>query len=117
MLGAGPASFSGGMRILLDECVPWPMHKLLSGHSCATVQGRGWGGIKNGDLLQRAEGEFDLFITSDQNIRYQQNLAGRRIAILELSTNDISRIEAASILIEAALATIGGAEFKQLTIP
>ena len=46
------------MKILLDECVPWPMH---------------------GDLLKRAEGSFDLFITSDQNIRYQQNLtAGKR---------------------------------------
>jgi hypothetical protein len=62
------------MRILLDECVPWPMHKLLSGHACSTVQELGWGGIKNGDLLQRAEGEFDVFITSDQNLRYQQNL-------------------------------------------
>jgi hypothetical protein len=78
---------------------------------------KSWGGIKNGDLLQRAEGEFDLFITSDQNIRYQQNLAGRRIAILELSTNDIGRIEAAWILIEEALATIGSQEFKQLNIP
>jgi hypothetical protein len=63
------------------------MHKLLSSHSCSTVQNKGWGGIKNGDLLQRAEDEFDLFITSDQNIRYQQNLAVPRIAILELSTN------------------------------
>ena len=74
------------MRILLDECVPWPMHKLLLADDCVTVQKRGWGGIKNGDLLRLAEGEFDLFITSDQNIRYQQNLAGRRIPILELST-------------------------------
>jgi predicted nuclease of predicted toxin-antitoxin system len=105
------------MRILLDECVPWPMHKLLSGHSCSTVQANGWGGIKNGDLLQRAEGEFDVFITSDQNIRYQQNLAGRRIAILELSTNDIRRIQAAGVLIEEALATITRNEFKQLNIP
>jgi len=105
------------MKILLDECVPWPMHKLLSGHSCSTVQGRGWGGIKNGDLLQRAEVEFDLFITSDQNIRYQQNLAGRRIAILELSTNDIGRIQAASTLIEEALETLLPAEFRQLIIP
>ena len=105
------------MRILLDECVPWPMHKILSGHSCSTVQGKGWGGIKNGDLLQRAEGEFDLFITSDQNIRYQQNLTGRRIAILELSTNDISRIEAARSLLEDALETIKSNEFRQLTIP
>ncbi len=55
------------------------------------------------DLLQRAEDELDLFITSDQNIRYQQNLAGRRIAILELSTNDIARIQAASALIEDAI--------------
>ena len=90
------------MRILLDECVPSPMRHLLSNHSCTTVQARGWSGIKNGDLLQRAEGEFDLFITSDQNIRYQQNLAGRGIAILELSTNDIGRIQSAGTLIDDA---------------
>jgi len=81
------------------------------------VQERGWGGLKNGDLLQRAEGEFDLFITSDQNIRYQQNLAGRHIAILELSSNDIGRIQAASTLIEDSLETIQPDEFRQLTIP
>ncbi len=105
------------MKILLDECVPWPMHRLLTGHTCSTVQGKGWGGIKNGDLLRRAEGEFDLFITSDQNIRYQQNLLGRRIAIVELSTNDISRIEAAKSLIEDAIEKILPNEFRQLNIP
>ena len=105
------------MKILLDECVPWPMHKILRGHSCSTVQGLGWGGIKNGELLKRAEGEFDLFITSDQNIRYQQNLTGRQIAILELSTNDISRIEASRSLLEDALKDIKPDEFRQLTIP
>jgi len=105
------------MRILLDECVPWPMHTLLSSHSCSSVQDKGWGGIKNGELLQRADGEFDLFITSDQNLRYQQNLTGRSIAILELSTNDISRIQAASSLIEEALQEIQPNEFTQLAIP
>ena len=105
------------MRILLDECVPWPTHKILRGHSCPTVQGQGWGGIKNGELLQLAEGEFDLFITSDQNIRYQQNLTGRRIAILELSTNDIKRIQAASSLVEAALENLQPNDFRRLTIP
>ena len=105
------------MKILLDECVPWPMHRLLSSHDCSTVQDLGWGGIKNGELLQRAEAEFDLFITSDQNIRYQENLIGRRIAILELSTNDISRIQAASTLIEETLAKIEANEFRQLIIP
>jgi hypothetical protein len=61
--------------------------------------------------------QFDLFITSDQNIRYQQNLTGRRIAILELSTNDIGRIQSARVLIEETIAAIGADEFKQLTVP
>jgi hypothetical protein len=105
------------MRILLDECVPWPMHKLLLSHDCGTAQKRGWGGLKNGDLLRLAEGEFDLFITSDQNIRYQQNLAGRRISILELSTNDLRRIEAAADQIQAAVAAIKPGELRYLEIP
>jgi hypothetical protein len=68
-------------------------------------------------LPQLAEGEFDLFITADQNIRYQQNLIGRRIAILELSTNDVNRIQAASSLLEAALENLRPNEFRRLTIP
>ena len=93
------------------------MHKLLSGHFCSNVQNQGWGGIKNGDRLQLAEGEFDLFITSDQNIRYQQNLTGRRIAILELSTNDLHCLQQAAELLAKAIATVGVNEFRQLTIP
>jgi predicted nuclease of predicted toxin-antitoxin system len=98
------------MRILLDECVPWPMHRLLTNHSCTSVQAVGWGGIKNGELLRLAETDFDLFITSDQNMRYQQNLAGRKITGVELSTNDIERIEAAASLIQPE-------QFQQLEIP
>jgi hypothetical protein len=104
------------MRILLDECVPWPMHRLLTNHSCTSVQAQGWGGIKNGELLRLAEIDFDLFITSDQNIRYQQNLAGRKIAVLELSTNDIERIEAAASLIQDAIDKIEPEQFLQLEI-
>src|ERR1051326_8209538 len=55
--------------------------------------------------------------TSDQNLRYQQNLAGRRIAILELSMNDIGRIQSARLSVEDAITTIGRYEFKQLAIP
>jgi len=104
------------MRVLLDECVPWPMHQLLAGHECTTAQKRGWGGIKNGDLLRLAEGEFDLFITSDQNVRYQQNLAGSRIAVLELSTNKLRRIRAAASEIQSAVAAIRASEFRRLEI-
>ena len=105
------------MKILLDECVPWPMHRLLTSHECSTAQQHGWSGIKNGSLLQLAEKEFDLFITSDQNVRYQQNLAGRRIAILEFSTNKLRRIEAAAALIQSAIASIRPSEFRRLEIP
>ena len=94
-----------------------PLHRLLPGHECTTAQRRGWGGLKNGDLLSLAEAEFDLFVTSDQNLRYQQNLAGRRIAILELSTNDIGRVRAATAAIQSAVATIRPAEFCHLDIP
>ena len=105
------------MKILLDECVPWPMHRLLAGHECSTAQQCGWGGIKNGRLLELAEKEFPLFITSDQNIRYQQNLAGRQIAILELSTNKLRRIVAAAEAIRSAVESIKPTEYRQLEIP
>jgi hypothetical protein len=103
--------------VLLDECVPWPIHKLLGEHVCKTAQQCGWGGTKNGDLLRLAEKNFDVFITSDQNIRYQQNLADRQIAILELSTNDMRRIQAAVDLIRAAIEKLQKNEFKHLDIP
>lgn len=105
------------MRILLDECVPWPMHRLLPGHDCTTAQKCGWGGIKNGELLRLADCRFELFITSDQNIRYQQNLAGFHIAILELSTNDLHRIEAARALIHSAIDAIQPTQILRLDIP
>ena len=75
------------------------------------------GGIKNGELLKLAEVEFDVFITSDQNIRYQQNLAGFRIAILELSTNDLHRIKAAESVIRSAISAIQPAQLQHLEIP
>jgi predicted nuclease of predicted toxin-antitoxin system len=105
------------MKILLDECVPWPMHKLLAGYECQTVQQRGWRGIKNGELLKLAEAEFQLFVTADQGLRFQQNLSGFRIAILELSCNDLRRIQAAAELIRSAVTTLKPAEIRHLDIP
>ena len=104
------------MRILLDECVPWPLAKLLVGHACSSPQKCGWGGITNGDLLKLAEGQFDLFITSDHNLRYQQNLAGRKIAILELSTNDWRSIQSDSIAIITAITGMKPSDFIQYKV-
>lgn len=105
------------MKILLDECVPWPLHRELTGHVCITAQKEGWGGITNGDLLRRAEGHFDLFITCDQNLRYQQNLSDRRLSILELETNDLRRLVAAADLIRDAISHIKEGEFVTLPVP
>jgi len=105
------------MRILLDECVPWPLHKLLPGHQCVTAQQRGWGGIKNGELLRLATSEFAVFITADQNLKYQQNLTGFSIAILQLSTNNWRRIAASAPLIQSSVAAIQQGEFRKAEIP
>jgi hypothetical protein len=81
------------VRILLDEGVPIQIRRAISHHDVTTVQQRGWGSMKNGELLARAERSFDLFITCDQNLKYQQNLRDRTLAILELSSNKRRMIE------------------------
>ena len=75
------------MRILFDENVPHPLAGHFRGHQVETVQGCGWRGFSNGELLGLAEVRFDVFVVADKNLRYQQNLAGRLIAIVELPTN------------------------------
>lgn len=82
------------MRILLDEGVPVQIRDALSGHEISTVQSQGRSGVGNGELLTLAEQTgFDLFIVADKNLRYQQNLDGRRIALLELWTNHRPTLE------------------------
>ena len=93
------------------------MRGCFTSHQCVAVSDRGWKGIKNGELLRLAEGQFDLFITADQSIRYQQNISGRRIPILELSTNDLRRILADASLLQSAIETIKPGEFRQFEIP
>ena len=62
------------MRILLDESLPRKLSQELTGHEVRTVQRLGWAGLKNGELLHRASGKFDILITGDQNLEYQQTL-------------------------------------------
>ena len=70
------------MRIPLDEPVPRRLGSLLVGHETSTVPQSGWSGIKNGKLLALAATKFDVFLTTDQNIEFQQNLAALPVAIL-----------------------------------
>ena len=74
------------MKVLIDECAPKALATFLSkrGHECRTVQEAGWSGKQNGELLDLAEPEFDVLVTVDTNLQRQQNLSGRRIAIIVL---------------------------------
>src|SRR5271170_2243597 len=73
------------MLILFDQATPVPIRPYLKGHAVRTAAQQGWEKLKNGDLLTAAEeAGFDLLLTTDKNMRYQQNLAGRNIAIVVL---------------------------------
>ena len=81
------------MKILFDHGTPAPLHHQLAGHEISTAYKMGWAKLSNGDLLAAAEKSFDAFITTDQNLRYQQNLTGRRLAILVLPTTSWPEIQ------------------------
>ena len=70
------------MKILLDECLPRKLKYELPGHDVLTVSEMGWAGAKNGELLRLAETAFDVFITADQNMAYQQNLRSTTLGII-----------------------------------
>jgi hypothetical protein len=106
------------LKIILDQGAPAPLRKHLSGHSVSTAFELGWASLKNGELIQQAEaGGYDLLLTTDQNLKYQQNLAGRKISILVLSTTSWPRIEKCVASIVDALNSIGPGSYKDLVIP
>ena len=100
------------MKILLDECVPLQVRQALPNHEVTTAQRMGWGGIYNGDLLDKAEREgFKVFIVADKNLRDQQNLSSRRIAILELWTNHRPTLEKHFTEIRTAVEKLSAGEY------
>ena len=106
------------MKILLDECVPLQVRHALNEHEVTTAQKMGWSGISNGDLLDHAEQEgFQAFILADKNLRYQQNLSGRKIAILELWTNHRPTLEKHFAEIRAAVEKLSPGDYFILEIP
>lgn len=84
------------MRLLFDQGTPVPLGKYLPTHQVSTAHELGWGNLKNGELLQQAEEDgFEVLVTTDQNLRYQQNLTGRKIAVVVLTTTSWPRIQKA----------------------
>jgi hypothetical protein len=103
------------MRVLLDQGTPAPLRRELTGHQVATAYEMGWAVLKNGDLLKAVEASFEALITTDQNLRYQQNLSGRRLAILVLPTTSWPKIQAHMDEVVAAVNEIRPCEFRELT--
>jgi len=107
------------MKIILDESVPQKLRLLIEGgHTVVTAWYQGWSGLKNGALLDAAEAAgFDLFITADQEMSYQQNLTGRKIALVVLSTNNWSFIHAGIGAIVAAIDVAKPGSYTEVEIP
>jgi predicted nuclease of predicted toxin-antitoxin system len=80
------------VRVLLDECVDWRLSRFLTGHHVRGTHQMGWAATKNGELLDLASSQFDVFVTVDRNLSFQQNVKKLRISVIVLhpSTNRLS---------------------------
>ena len=105
------------MRILFDQGTPVPLRDALPAHAVSTTYEMGWSTLENGDLLLAAESQFELFVTTDQNLRYQQNLAGRHLAILVLPFASWPRLQAHAASIVSAINPLKPGDYVEFTLP
>jgi hypothetical protein len=106
------------VRILFDQGTPAPLRNSLQNHEIVTAFERGWHALKNGELLSAAETEgFSAIITTDKNLRYQQNLADRRLSIVVLMTTDWRLIRQHTDYVAKTLATLTPGVYVELPFP
>lgn len=106
------------MRVLFDHVTPRGIARFLTAHNVTVAKQRGWDTLTNGDLLAEAErAGFDVLLTADKDMRYQQNLKGRRIAIVELSTPQWPLVRLHIDKIVAAVDSAAPGSFAQVHIP
>lgn len=106
------------MRILFDQGTPVPLRNFLSFHQVETAFERGWSTLSNGDLLAAAAQEgFEVFVTTDRNLRSQQTFGGLRIAIVVLSSTSWPRIQKAVTAVKQAVDAALPGSFKEVSIP
>ena len=102
------------MKIIIDECVPSIVKRGMPDRSIKTVQEMGWSGIKNGKLLRLVVDEFDVFITSDKNLRHQQNLESFDITVILLPSNQVPAVRALLPKLDQTLTQLGSDRFIEL---
>lgn len=106
------------MRFLFDQGVPAPLRRYLAEHTVSTAYEQGWSTLRNGELLTAAElAGFEAFVTTDKNLRYQQNITGRRLAIVILGTTSWPRIERHAEHIVAAIVQSMSGAFTEIDVP
>lgn len=106
------------MRVLFDQGTPVPLRQALTGHSVSTAYELGWATLKNGELLRSAEEQgFEVLVTTDTNLRYQQNLAARQIAVVVLTTTSWPRIRVAVKLIASAVNSASAGSYVEISVP
>lgn len=103
------------MRVLIDECLDWRLANGLPGHTVSSVARVGWAGIKNGRLLTLAEQQFDVFITADRNMSFQQNLPQFRIAVVILAAAS-TRLKDTLPLMQSLLTIISQLQAGTVTV-
>lgn len=96
------------MKVLLDECIDWRLSRDIVGHEVKTARQMGWATIKNGELLALASEHFDVFVTVDKNLSFQQNITALSIAVIFLQTRT-NRLAELKPLVPNLLAAIKSA--------
>jgi hypothetical protein len=105
------------MKILFDQGTPVPLRPSLLSHNVDTAYERGWSELANGDLLDMAERDgYDLLVTTDRNLPYQQNLANRQIAIVVLLSTSWPRIQQNVDVIQNVIDTIVPGAYREIEI-
>jgi hypothetical protein len=106
------------MRVLFDQGTPVPLRHVLTQHEIETAFERGWSRLQNGALLDAAEREgFEVLLSTDRNLRYQQNLTSRRLGIVVLSTTSWPRIQRALPLVTDAIDRVTVGSYIEVAIP
>ena len=102
------------MKVLVDECVDWRLSRDIVGHEVKTARQMGWSTIKNGELLSLAAKQFDVFVTVDRNLSFQQNLPAFAIAVIVLRASS-NRLADLQSLVPELLASIPTAKRGAVT--
>jgi len=106
------------MKLLFDQGTPVPLRNHLLNHLVETAYERGWSQLKNGDLLSRAEAEgFDALITTDQNLRYQQDLSSRKISVVVLMTTSWPRIKNHIGSVVQVIDNLSPGSYREISFP